>query len=94
VSDRFRQPEPILPAGLLAAGPPDLGAGKLQEVEGLCKFGHAAVREDMIKQGPLQQNRGRRMNASLLAVLNDAERQLVAETERAKLAAHAALVRR
>jgi hypothetical protein len=34
----------------------------------------------------LRQNRGRRMSAALLAVLNDAERLLVAETERAQLA--------
>ena len=36
--------------------------------------------------GELHGNRGRRMNASLLAVLNDAERQLVDETEQARLA--------
>ena len=37
--------------------------------------------------GTFRWNRGRRMNASLLAVLNDAERLLVTETERAGLAA-------
>jgi hypothetical protein len=36
----------------LAAGPLDLGQDKLHDVEGSCKFGQVAVREDMIKLGP------------------------------------------
>ena len=47
----------------------------------------SAVREDLILPAAFRRNRGRRMNASLLAVLNDAERLLVAETERDQLAA-------
>src|SRR5882757_7251755 len=43
-----------------------------------------SAREDSSRRS-FTGNRGRRMNASLLAVLNDAERQLVDETQQVKL---------
>jgi hypothetical protein len=51
----------------------------------LRRFGRPAVWEDLITSG--LDGSGTEMNASLLAVLNDAERLLVARTERAELAA-------
>jgi hypothetical protein len=45
-----------------------------------------AVREGLITSDQNQANRGTAMNASLLAVLNDTERLMVAETDRDKLA--------
>src|SRR5207249_7234104 len=62
----------------LAEHPPSAGIGG---------FDRGAAREDLIVPGAFPGNRGRQMNASLLAVLNDAERLLVAQTERAELAA-------
>jgi hypothetical protein len=50
-------------------------------------FDRTAIREDLIVPGAIPGNRGGQMNASLLAVLNDGERLLVAQTGRAELAA-------
>ena len=50
-------------------------------------FDSAVVREDLIVPGAFPGESRRTENASLLAVLNDAERLLVAQTERAELAA-------
>jgi hypothetical protein len=48
-------------------------------------FGRDVIREDLLTLEPSGESR-RPMNASLLAVLNDTERLMVAETERDKLA--------
>src|SRR5205085_9858940 len=62
-------------------------AGRAPPSAGIGGFDRGAAREDLIVPGAFPGNRGRQMNAALLAVLNDAERLLVAQTERAELAA-------
>ena len=65
---------------------PGVAAQEAPVLASLCSFDRLAVREDLVKSVPSGESR-KRMNASLLAVLNDAERLLIAQTERAELAA-------